>query len=83
MIWEPSVTPQPNDAKMPPDLKQCLAPVTDTKPKLISLIPELSAGQKKREIAGSADNPAVSQKTAPKKQKFGAGTCDDCGDEAR
>ena len=83
MIWEASVTPQPTGAKMPPDLKQCLAPVTDTKPKLISLILEPAASQKKREVTGSDDNPATSQKTAPKKQKFGAGTCDDCGDEAR
>ena len=69
---------------MPQDLKQCLAPVTDvTKPKLISMIQEPAASQKKREVAGSDYKPAASQKSAPKKQKLGAGTCNGCDDEAR
>ena len=71
----------PDDTKMPPDLKPS-AP-SAMKPKLMSLIIETAAGQKKRELTGFEHNPAASQKLPPKKLKLGPATCDGCGDDAR
>ena len=60
------------------------APATGAvKPKLMSLIIETAAGQKKRELTGFEHNPAASQKLPPKKLKLGPATCDGCCDDAR
>ena len=73
----------PDDTKMPPDLKPSAPATGAVKPKLMSLIIETAAGQKKRELTGFEHNPAASQKLPPKKLKLGPATCDGCGDDAR
>ena len=50
---------------------------------MMSMILERAGSQMKRESTDFDYKPAGSQKSSPKKQKLGVGTCDDCGDKAR